>query len=68
MGGKALAEDFGLLLDVLADVLQRPVFPTEHVEKLRGQTLTALQEHDNDTGSTASLHFHKLGLSGQPSV
>lgn len=60
VGGKALAEDFGLLLDVLADVLQRPVFPAEHVEKLRGQTLTALQERDNDTGSTASLLFHKL--------
>ena len=60
VGGKALAEDFGLLLDVLADVLQQPVFPAEHVEKLRGQTLTALQERDNDTGSTASLLFHKL--------
>ena len=60
VGGKALAEDFGLVLDVLADVLQRPVFPAEHVEKLRGQTLTALQERDNDTGSTASLLFHKL--------
>ena len=60
VGGKALAEDFGLVLDVVADVLQRPVFPDEHVEKLRGQTLTALQERDNDTGSTASLLFHKL--------
>lgn len=58
--GKALAEDFGLLLDVLADVLQRPVFPAEHVEKVRGQTLTALQERDNDTGSVASMLFHSL--------
>ena len=67
VGGKALAEDFSMVLDVLADVVQRPVFPAEHVEKLRGQTLTALQERDNDTGSTASLLFHKLAYpAGHP--
>jgi zinc protease len=60
VGGKTLAEDFGLLLDVFADVLQRPVFPQEHVDKLRGQTLTALQERDNDTGSVASMLFSGL--------
>ena len=67
VGGKALVEDFGLVLDVLADVLQRPVFPVEHVERLRGQTVTALLERDNDTGSVASMLFHKLAYpAGHP--
>lgn len=60
VGGKALTEDFRLVLDVLADALQQPVFPAEHVDKLRGQTLTVLQERDNDTGSAASMLFHQM--------
>jgi zinc protease len=56
-----------LVVDVLADVLQRPVFPAEHVDKLRSQTLTALQERDNDTGSAASMLFHQLAYpAGHP--
>ena len=61
VGGKSLVEDFyPVLLDVLADVLQHPTFPPEHVERVRGQRLTALQERDNDTRSMASLLFRKL--------
>jgi len=58
--GKSLAEDLGLLLDVLADVLRRPTFPPEYVERVRGQTLTALQERDNDTRRQAALAFREL--------
>ncbi|MCS6844143.1 MAG: insulinase family protein [Caldilineales bacterium] len=58
--GKCLAEDFGVLLDVLGDVLQHPTFPADHVEKLRGERLTQLQERDNDTRSVASLLFREL--------
>lgn len=65
--GKALAEDFSLLLDVLADALQRPVFPAEHVERVRGQRLTALQERDHDTQAVASMLFHQLAYpAGHP--
>lgn len=60
MSGKSLAEDFGLLLDVLGDALQHPTFPADHVERLRGQRLTALQERDNDTRSVALTLFREL--------
>lgn len=56
-GGKSLTEDLDLMLAVLADVLRQPVFPAEHIEKVRGQILTGLQERDNDTRSMASLAF-----------
>ncbi len=59
-GGKCLSEDLPLLLDIMTDVLTHPVFPEEHLEKVRGQVLTGLQERDNDTRSMASLTFHQL--------
>ncbi|MBK9613295.1 hypothetical protein [Candidatus Amarobacter glycogenicus] len=48
-GGKCLSEDLPLLLDIVTDVLTNPIFPEEHVDKVRGQVLTGLQERDNDT-------------------
>ncbi len=59
-GGKSLTEDLDLMLEILADVLRQPVFPEEHIEKVRGQILTGLQERDNDTRSMASLAFRSL--------
>ena len=47
--GKALAEDLSLLLNVTADALRDPVFPAEHVERLRGERLTWLQYSSFDT-------------------
>jgi len=64
--GKALAEDLPLILDVLADVLRCPTFPPEHVEKLRGQWLTDLQERDHDTRRMAVLTFRELTYPGHP--
>ena len=54
-GGKALAEDLDLLLDVLADSLQQPTFPADEVEKLRGQIVTGLQRRAHDTRRMAQL-------------
>ena len=59
-GGKALAEDLDLLLEILADSLQHPTFPTAELEKLRGQVLTAIQRRAHDTGSMAWLTFDAL--------
>lgn len=59
-GGKALAEDLDLLLDILADSLQRPTFPAPELEKLRGQVLTAIQRRAHDTRSMAWLTFDAL--------
>ncbi len=59
-GGKSLAEDFGLLVDVLADVLRNPAFPQRDVDKVRGQIITGLKELENDTRGLASREFRKL--------
>ena len=47
--GKALAEDLRLLLESANDALRNPVFPSEHVERLRGEKLTWLQFSSYDT-------------------
>jgi zinc protease len=65
-GSKALAEDLDLLLDILADCLQRPIFPPEEVETLRGQILTGIQRRAHDTGSMAELTFDALLYPGHP--
>ena len=72
--GKALAEDLPLLLEIAADVLREPVFPVEHVERLRGERLTWLQYSSFDTRYRASkamrealyppTHPYHFGTSG----
>jgi len=59
-GGKSLAEDFGLLADVLADVLLHPTFPQSEVDKVRGQVITSLKELENDTRGLANREFRQL--------
>ena len=64
--GKALAEDLGLLLGLLAEVLRQPTFPEEEVERLRAERLTALNIRDQDTGAVAALAFDQLAYPGHP--
>jgi zinc protease len=59
-GTKSLAEDFALVVDILAEALQRPTFPDGEVEKDRGEILTSLQERANDTRRMAGLTFREL--------
>ncbi len=47
--GKALAEDLPTLVEIANDALRQPVFPSEHVERLRGERLTWLQYSQFDT-------------------
>ena len=61
-GGRALAEDLPLLLELLAEALRQPVFPDEPVERLRAQLLTGLAIRAQDTGEMASLAFDQIGL------
>jgi len=65
-GGKALAEDLDLLLEILADSLQHPAFPANEVEKLQGQILTSLQRRADDTRRMARLTFDELLYPGHP--
>lgn len=64
--GKSLAEDLKVLLSVLEDVLCRPVFPSDQVDRLRGEKLTGLTMRDQDTGSVAQMTFDELAYPGHP--
>ena len=65
-GGKALVEDLGLLLEVLADGLQHPSFPPAEIEKLKGQVLTSLQRRAYDTRRMAQLACDALLFPNHP--
>jgi zinc protease len=58
--GQCLAEDLSLLVNMLSEILQEPAFPAEHVERVRGQRLTSLQERENDTRQMAGLAFREM--------
>jgi zinc protease len=53
-GGRALAEDLPLVLEILSDMLRAPTFPEQEVERLRGQFLMGLRENEQDTRVQAS--------------
>jgi len=65
-GAKGLAEDLGLLLDIIGDVLRHPTFPAEEVEKVRGEILTDLQIRAHDTRRVAGLEFRALAYPDHP--
>ncbi|MEK6587383.1 MAG: pitrilysin family protein [Chloroflexota bacterium] len=64
--GKALAEDLGLLLDLLMEVLQQPSFPKKQVDRMRAEILTSLAIRDQETGARADLAFNGLIYAGHP--
>jgi zinc protease len=51
-GGQSLTKDFGLIVSTLSDELRRPDFPVDQLERLRGQTLSGLEEMKQDSGGT----------------
>lgn len=59
-GGKALAEDLPLLLELLGDVLRNPSFPPDHVELLKSEIITGLKYSEQDTRYMASKAFRQL--------
>jgi zinc protease len=56
-GGKALAEDLPLLFNTLAEALCRPLFPPEHIERVRAQMEAGLKIRAQDTSDQASMTF-----------
>ena len=56
-GGRALAQDFDLLVGLLAEILITPTFPEAELEKIRGQILTQLDILAMDTGYRADRAF-----------
>ena len=65
-GGKSLAEDLPMLLEILADVLMNPIFPAENIERVRSQLLTGLDLRAQNTGEMASLEFEKIIFKDHP--
>ena len=64
--GKALAEDLGVLLGLLSEVLRTPTFPKAQVDRLRAEKLTALAIRDQETSARADLAFSGLIYDGHP--
>ncbi len=65
-GGRALADDLPLLLNVFAESLRFPTFPKDELEKLRAQLLTGLSLREQDTYDMASLHFDCMLFKNHP--
>jgi zinc protease len=65
-GGKALAEDLGVVLTLLAEALRQPVFPPEQIERLRAQLLTGLAIRSQDTAQMAGLAFDQIVYADHP--
>ncbi len=66
-GAKCLAEDTETLVDLLADILQNPSFPMEEIERVRGETLTELEEQQHSTRYITERTYRELAFpSGHP--
>jgi len=52
-----LAEDLDRVLDLVAEVLVRPTFPPEEIEKQRAKIITAIRESRHDTRVAAEKAF-----------
>ena len=65
-GSESLVEDFPLVVEILADILQRPTFPSEHIERVRGQWLVRLQEREQSTRSVAYRRFNEMIYGDHP--
>lgn len=57
---KSLAEDLPLMLDLMSDVIRRPTFPAEELERERAEWISDLRERDNSTRAQTDLAFHDL--------
>lgn len=53
----SLGEDFPAMLQIMADLLRRPTFPADYVERVRKQKLVRIQERDEDTQEVAGMAF-----------
>ena len=58
--GRALAEDLPALLEIAVEVLTEPAFPSEEVEKVRGQLITSARVNGLDTRHVAERVFRRL--------
>lgn len=64
--GGGLVEDLDLILALASESLRLPTFPEEHVEQVRGETMTGLQIRANDTRQMAVLKFQETLYADHP--
>ena len=64
--GHSLVENFDLILDIIIQALCYPTFPTDHIERLRGQMITGLQMRANNTRQMAWLAFNEAAYPDHP--
>jgi len=57
IAGRCLGDDLGMLIEIMADMLQAPAFPEIELRRLRGQVLTQMAEMERDTGYRAHQAF-----------
>ncbi len=65
-GGRCLAEDFEMLIQLFSSALQKPEFPKEQVERKRAQLITNLILRSQDTAEMASLAFDQTVFANHP--
>lgn len=65
-GGRCLAEDLPMLLNLLAEILSQPSFPTEQIERLRSHLLTSLAIRNQDPGDLAEMAFDEILFPDHP--
>jgi zinc protease len=59
VGMRCLREDFSRGMELVAEVLRSPTFPSDEVEKLRGQIITGLREQETSARAVAERRFLK---------
>lgn len=65
-GGRSLVEDLPLVLRLLSESLQTPIFPKDEIERLRAQFLTGLAMRAQDTSEMADMAFDQMLFDGHP--
>jgi len=60
VSARCLAEDVEQILGLAAEVILRPVFPPEEIEKQRGRIITGIREGRLDTRTAAEKAFREV--------
>lgn len=63
---RVLQKDIDLGFTLLADILQRPIFPKQEFERVRSQILGELSSDNDDPGHVAMKAFNQLVFQNHP--
>jgi zinc protease len=57
---KCLTDDFPRAMEILGELIRRPIFPADELERLRGQILTDLKEMEDNTRVVSERTWREL--------